>query len=292
MTKFKRPDYDYVEQEHGQSKPFDPGYHDNVTRQIWSYLRDHKELGLDSGWRYHTLVIMDVDKYGDNHTKYANIDYNHDTDSIDVALANGTTKSFPFDNATIEDVLLPIINLADKKDTGTNAEAARTIWAVKFDTPETALDEEYYFRDAWGHVVNTAIIGDTVYLEPDGDKGEVAIKEWYGDKASRVQMTDEVYAILHPSESKKCERLSDYGYEDIVKEIVGSVEQTFADEEIYDTTSKYDVKVALAKALRTWAPDLLLNIAEDAMDKLGYFAKDYDSFLSVVKDAVDDALND
>lgn len=171
-------------------------------------------------------------------------------------------------------------------------EAAKTIWSVKFDAPETALDEEYYFRDAWGHVVNTAIIGDTVYLEPDGEKGEMAISKWYGDKASRVPMTDMVYAILHPSESKKCERLSDYGYEDIVKEIAGHVEQTFADEEIYDTTSKYDVKIALAKALRTWAPDLFLNIAEDAMEKLGYFAKDYDAFMSVVKDAVDDALND
>jgi dsDNA-binding SOS-regulon protein len=105
-------------------------------------------------------------------------------------------------------------------------------------------------------------------------------------------MTDEVYAILHPSESKKCERLSDYGYDDIVKEIAGEVEHTFADEEIYDKTDKYDVKVALAKALRTWAPDLLLNIAEDAMEKLGYFAKDYDAFMSVVNDAVGDALND
>lgn len=171
-------------------------------------------------------------------------------------------------------------------------EASKLIWAVKFDTPETALDEEYYFRDAWGHVVNTAVVEDTVYLEPDGDKGEKAIKEWYGDKASRTQMSDEVYAILHPSESKKCERLSDYGYDDIVKEIAGEVEQTFADEEVFDKTSKSEVRMALARALRTWAPDLLLNIAEDAMDKLGYFAKDYDAFMSVVKDAVNDALND
>lgn len=170
-------------------------------------------------------------------------------------------------------------------------EASKLIWAVQFDSPETALDEEYYFRDAWGHVVNTAVVGDTVYLEPDDEKAEKAIKEWYGDRASRVQMTDEVYAILHPSESKKCERLSDYGYEDILKEIVGSVEQTFDDEEIYDKTDKYDVRIALAKALRTWAPDLLLNIAEDAMEKLGYFKNDYDAFLEVVQDATDGALN-
>lgn len=278
MTKFIRPDHEYTKQKPGYPKPFDPAYHDDITRQVWQYIKDHKELGLDSGWKGHTFVVMDGEK------ELARIDYDHDNDSIKVDV-KGITKSFPFDSATIEDVLLPVID-------NTKDEAARTIWAVKFDTPETALDEEYYFRDAWGHEVNTAVMDDTVYLEPDGDKGEKAISKWYGDKASRVQMTDEVYAILHPSESKKCERLSDYGYDDIVKEIVGEVEQTFADEEIYDKTSKYDVKVALAKALRTWAPDLLLNIAEDAMEKLGYFAKDYDAFMSVVNDAVGDALND
>ena len=278
MTKFIRPDHEYTQQKPGYPKPFDPAYHDDITRQVWQYIKDHKELGLDSGWKGHTFVVMDGEK------ELARIDYDHDTDSIKVDV-KGITKSFPFDGTTIEDVLLPVINNA--KD-----EAAKTIWAVKFDTPETALDEEYYFRDAWGHVVNTAVVGDTVYLEPDGDKGEKAIKEWYGDNVSRVQMTDEVYAILHPSESKKYERLSDYGYDDIVKEIAGEVEHTFADEEIYDKTDKYDVKVALAKALRTWAPDLLLNIAEDAMEKLGYFAKDYDAFMSVVNDAVGDALND
>lgn len=170
-------------------------------------------------------------------------------------------------------------------------EASKLIWAVKFDTPETALDEEYYFRDAWGHVVNTAIVGDTVYFDPDDEKAEKAIKEWYGDKASRVQMTDEVYAILHPSESKVSERYSDYDYSDILKEIVGSVEQTFADEDVYDKTDKFDVEIALKKALRTWAPELLLCIAEDAMEKLGYFKDDYDAFLEVVKDAADGALN-
>ena len=116
MTKFKRPDYDYTAQKPGYPiDPYDSGYHQDITRQIWSYLRDHRELGLDSGWDMHDLVVMDIDKYGDNHNKYARIDYNHDTDSIDVVLSNGNKKSFPFDDATIEDVLLPIINLADGK---------------------------------------------------------------------------------------------------------------------------------------------------------------------------------
>ena len=225
MTKFIRPDHEYTKQKPGYPKPFDPAYHDDITRQVWQYIKDHKELGLDSGWKGHTFVVMDGEK------ELARIDYDHDTDSIKVDV-KGITKSFPFDSATIEDVLLPVID-------NTKDEAAKTIWAVKFDTPETALDEEYYFRDAWGHVVNTAVMDDTVYLEPDGDKGEMAISKWYGDKASRVQMTDEVYAILHPSESKKCERLSDYGYEEIVKEVADEVTQTFFDEEVLDKNDKY-----------------------------------------------------
>lgn len=278
MTKFTRPDHEYTKQKPGYPKPFDPAYHDDITRQVWQYIKDHKELGLDSGWKGHTFVVMDGEK------ELARIDYDHDTDSIKVDV-KGITKSFPFDSATIEDVLLPVID-------NTKDEAARTIWAVKFDTPETALDEEYYFRDAWGHEVNTAVMDDTVYLEPDGDKGEMAISKWYGDKASRVQMTDEVYAILHPSESKKCERLSDYGYEEIVKAVADEVTQTFFDEEVLDKNDKYDVRVALEKALKTWAPDLLLNIAEDAMGRLGYFEKDYDTFMEVVKDAVNAVIED
>lgn len=171
-----------------------------------------------------------------------------------------------------------------------NNEAARTIWAVKFNTPEIALDEEYYFRDAWGHVVNTAVVDDTMYLEPDGEKGEMAISKWYGDKASRTQMTDEVYAILHPAEEVLLESRS--GYEDIRDSIVGDVTQTFADEEIYDKTDKYDVEVALKKALKTWTPDLLLNIAEDALRKLGYFRREPEAFDDVVKKVVERLLSD
>ncbi|MBR4792562.1 MAG: hypothetical protein IK038_02745 [Bacteroidaceae bacterium] len=115
LTKFKRPDYDYTAQKPGYPEPHDSGYHYDITRQIWSYLRDHRELGLDSGWDMHDLVIMDIDEYGENHNKYARIDYNRGTDSIDVRLADGTEKSYPFDEATIEDVLMPILDLADSR---------------------------------------------------------------------------------------------------------------------------------------------------------------------------------
>ena len=113
MTKFKRPDYEYTAQKPGYPKPFDPGYHDDVTRQIWSYIRDHKELGLNSGWIGHTLVVTD----GVTNNAIGRIDYTHNTDSIDVALINNETKSFPFDDATIEDVLLPFLDLADSRTT-------------------------------------------------------------------------------------------------------------------------------------------------------------------------------
>ena len=88
---------------------------------------------------------------------------------------------------------------------------------------------------------------------------------------------------------KRCERLSDFSYEDVVEEVVQEMEKTFEDEEVYSKSSEYDVKMALSKALKSWVPDLLLNVAEDAMDRLGYFANDYGTAMSVIRDAVDDA---
>lgn len=87
----------------------------------------------------------------------------------------------------------------------------------------------------------------------------------------------------------KCERLSDFSYEDVVEEVVQEMEKTFEDEEVYSKSSEYDVTMALSKALRSWIPDLLLNVAEDAMNRLGYFPNDYDTVMSVIKDAVSNA---
>lgn len=101
MTKFKRPEY-------GDGD--DSSYHHDIQRQIWYYLRDHKELGLTSGWNVGTtFYVLDDDK------RLARIDYNSKEDSIVVNLTDGTVKSFPFDEATIEEVIAPVVDMADGK---------------------------------------------------------------------------------------------------------------------------------------------------------------------------------
>jgi len=117
LTKLNRPDKEYTKQKPGYPKPVDYGYENDITRQIWQYVRNHKELGIDSGWDTGSgLVIMNADT--DDHTKYARIEYNHDTDSIDVTtLTDRTTKSFPFEDATIEEILLTVIDSIENKTT-------------------------------------------------------------------------------------------------------------------------------------------------------------------------------
>lgn len=117
LTKLNRPDREYTKQKPGYPKPVDHAYENDITRQIWQYVRNHKELGIDSGWDTASgLVIMNADT--DDHTKYARINYNHDTDSIDVTtLADRTTKSFPFEDATIEEILLTVIDSIENKTT-------------------------------------------------------------------------------------------------------------------------------------------------------------------------------
>ena len=117
LTKLNRPDREYLKQKPGYPKPVDYDYENDITRQIWQYVRNHKELGIDSGWDTGSgLVIMNADT--DDHTKYARIEYNHDTDSIDVTtLTDRTTKSFPFEDATIEEILLTVIDSIENKTT-------------------------------------------------------------------------------------------------------------------------------------------------------------------------------
>ena len=112
LTKFKRPDREWTKPKSGYPKvTSDPAYQTDITRQVWSYLKDHKDLGLYSGWKSgSTLYVFDSNTDKD----IAQIYYEHDTDSIVVDLEGGEIKSFPFDEATIEGVLMPVIDKADE----------------------------------------------------------------------------------------------------------------------------------------------------------------------------------
>lgn len=88
-------------------------------------------------------------------------------------------------------------------------------------------------------------------------------------------------------ESKKNERLSDFPIEDIVSEVAKKVKKRIEDGYTEKTAS--DVGYEVGKSLKGWMPDILLNLAEDVMDKLDVFGSDYDSFFDAIKNAAENA---
>lgn len=113
------------------------------------------------------------------------------------------------------------------------------------------------------------------WLEPNSmnltDKGNEEAKKW----------------ISLCQESKKSERLSDYSMEDIVNEIVKEVKQKIDDG---DTgTDASDMGIEVGGAIRSWIPNIAMNIAEDVMEKLDIFGTDYDSFYAAIDKATTEA---
>lgn len=58
------------------------------------------------------------------------------------------------------------------------------VWAVTFDSEDQANEEDYYLRDGWGSELNTAVSGNTLYV--DGNKAEQILKEWFPGKEIQV----------------------------------------------------------------------------------------------------------
>lgn len=58
------------------------------------------------------------------------------------------------------------------ESTDDKGELVVPVIAIKFNDPEEASEQDYYLRDGWGHVVNTTIDGDTLYIEDTGMKVE------------------------------------------------------------------------------------------------------------------------
>ena len=113
------------------------------------------------------------------------------------------------------------------------------------------------------------------WLEPNSmnltDKGNEEVKKW----------------ISLCQESKQSERLSDYSMEDIVDEIVKDVKRKIDDG---DTgTDASDTGIEVGGAIKSWMPNIVLNIAEDVMEKLDIFGTDYDSFYAAIDKAATEA---
>ena len=85
----------------------------------------------------------------------------------------------------------------------------------------------------------------------------------------------------------KNERLSDFTMEDIVDEVVNDTKAYFEHHDSDSPEDVVDVSFALGKILEKWMPNMLTNIAESAMEKLGYFKEDYDKFADAIESAVE-----
>lgn len=71
------------------------------------------------------------------------------------------------------------------------------VFAIKFGSPEEAAAEGSLLRDGWGSKINTAVSGDTVYVEGDDPQIE-KIKDWYPDNPPKpVDPPEDVANILH-----------------------------------------------------------------------------------------------
>jgi hypothetical protein len=70
-------------------------------------------------------------------------------------------------------------------------------FAIKFGSPEEAAAEGSLLRDGWGSKINTAVSGDTVYVEGDDSQME-KIKDWYPDNPPKlVDPPEDVVKMLH-----------------------------------------------------------------------------------------------
>lgn len=71
------------------------------------------------------------------------------------------------------------------------------VFAIKFGSPDEAAEEEYTLRDGWGSEINTAISGDTVYVE-GGDLAKKVVNDWYPDnKTELVDPPEDISKMLH-----------------------------------------------------------------------------------------------
>jgi hypothetical protein len=71
------------------------------------------------------------------------------------------------------------------------------VFAIKFDSPDEAAEEEYALRDGWGSEINTAVSGDTVYVE-GGDLAKKVVNDWYPDnEAELVDPPEDIAKMLH-----------------------------------------------------------------------------------------------
>lgn len=86
------------------------------------------------------------------------------------------------------------------------------VWSIKFNDSNTASNEEYYLRDAYGSFFATAALGDTVYVKCEPFPGnkftddliEGVIRRWYPKKPiDKITATPEIAELFNDIYEKK-----------------------------------------------------------------------------------------
>lgn len=72
------------------------------------------------------------------------------------------------------------------------------VYVVTFDDEDTASDEEYYFRESWGHCADTALEGNKLYVLPNHVDAVKALKSWYEDQAVVAENSEELKEKFFP----------------------------------------------------------------------------------------------
>lgn len=77
---------------------------------------------------------------------------------------------------------------------GEFSEASASAYVIDFGNDMTALEEEYAFRDGWGHKYSSKVVGSKVYYSEDGHATEGLIKilkDWYPDSEIGTESVEE-----------------------------------------------------------------------------------------------------
>lgn len=81
-----------------------PAYFQDITRPVWQYFRDNKDIGITSGWHGEMLDVFDKDVYEHDGPWFARLSYDSDTDKVQVEFFDGSKKEYPSESVTTDEL--------------------------------------------------------------------------------------------------------------------------------------------------------------------------------------------
>lgn len=81
-----------------------PAYFHDITRPVWQYFRDNKDIGIISGWHGEMLDVFDKDVYENDGPWFARLSYDSDTDKVQVEFFDGSKKEYASESVTTNEL--------------------------------------------------------------------------------------------------------------------------------------------------------------------------------------------